>query len=431
MSSPAAEKLSARLRTAQVDARIPAVSAQVGRGGEVLWADQVHATAEHAFRMGSITKTFTAVSVLQCRDAGLLDLDDPLAAHLPVDLPAGVTIRRCLAHLGGVQREPAGDVWAGGPAPDDAGLLAGLADREAQLVPARRFHYSNLAYALLGRVVAERRGAPWYDVVHEHLLAPLQLTRTTVGPSDPAATGGFTEPWTDVVRPEPEFPTHGVAPAAQLWSTAGDLARWGAFLIAPDEALLAATTAREMAEVQVMADTTRWSLAFGLGVMLYRRGDRVLVGHGGAMPGFLSTVVGDPESGTVAAVLTAAGREVDVTGLAAGLLEDALEADPPKPEPWVPGGEPPAEVRALLGHWWTEGSELVLSWHDRLEARLVGTPAWLPPAVFEPAGDGRWLTVSGREAGEILRTHGDGELRWATYALTRAPKSFGELFADA
>jgi CubicO group peptidase (beta-lactamase class C family) len=436
VTSPAADRMSRRLRTAQREQRLPAVSAQVLRAGTPLWGDAVHAGADDAFRIGSITKTFTAVLVLQCRDDGLLALDDPIAAHLPIDLASGVTIRRCLSHLAGVQREPDGDVWAGGPMPDADGLLAALGEQVG--APGRRFHYSNLAFALLGQVAAARRGTSWEVALGAHLLAPLGLTRTTVAPSAPAVTGGFTAPWSDQVHPEPEFPTDGVGPATQLWSTAPDLARWGAFLADPPAAVLAADTLAEMTEVAVMADTLRWSLGYGLGLMLYRRGERILVGHGGAMPGFLAGLAVDRESRTVAAVLTAAGRAADAEGLACGLVEDALEADPPPLEPWNPGGAPPHEVAALLGHWWTEGSEVVFSWHERLEARLVAAPAWRPPAVFErlPSEPERWRTVSGRETGELLRVERDasGEIRaltWATYALTRAPLSFGELFAAA
>lgn len=432
------ERLSRRLREAQRDQRIPAVSAQVRRGDAVLWSDAVHAGPQDAFRIGSVTKTFTAALVLQCRDDGLLGLDDRLGDHVPADVDPGVTVRRALSHLSGIQREPAGDVWAGGPVPDDATLLAGLGRSEQVLAPARRFHYSNLAYALLGRVVADLRGAPWEQVLAERLLGPLGLTRTTAEPSEPYVSGGFTEPWSDHVRPEPEFPTGAVAPAAQLWSTAGDLARWGAFLAAPDPAVLAPETVQEMGEVAVMADAQRWNLAYGLGLMLFRRGDRILVGHGGAMPGFLAALVVDRETRTSVAVLTAAGRGAAPDELALQLLEDSLDAEPPPVEPWVPGDPPPVDVRPLLGHWWTEGSELVISWHGRLEARLVAAPTWRDPAVFERL-DGepeRWRTVSGRESGELLRVvrAPDGSvitLHWATYALTRHPAAFAELLRDS
>lgn len=430
------DRLSRRLREAQRDRRIPAIAAAVRRGADHAWGDAVLAGPDDQFRLGSITKTFTAVLVLQCRDAGLLDLDDPLSAHLPVDLPAGVTVRRVLAHGAGVQREPAGDIWAGGEPPDSAGLLAGVPSAEQVLPPGRRFHYSNLGFALLGELVAARRRMPWADALDAYLLRPLALGRVTLQPTGPSVQGSYVQPYSDQVTAEPHTAMRGVAPAAQLWSTAGDLARWGSFLAAPDPAVLAPATVAEMSEVAVMADPQRWMLAYGLGLMLYRREQRILIGHGGAMPGFLAGLAVDRETRTAAAVLTATGVGADAEVLACQLLEDALAAQPAPIEAWAPGAPPPPEVSTMLGRWWTEGNEVVLSWHGRLEARLVAAPAWRAPAVFErlpEAGSGeQWRTVSGRECGELLRVGRlpDGEpsrVTWAGYVLTRTPDSFADL----
>jgi CubicO group peptidase (beta-lactamase class C family) len=248
------------------------------------------------------------------------------------------------------------------------------------------------------------------------------------------------EPYSDVARAEPRTDAAGVAPAAQLWSTASELARWGSFLAEPDPTVLAPATLEEMCELTVMADAQRWSLGLGLGLMLYRRDGGIFIGHGGAMPGFLAGLLVDRESKSAAAVLTATGVGADAETLAAQLIEDSLDADPRPITPWTPGTTPPAEVVALLGRWWTEGNELVISWHDRLEARLVGAPDWRPPAVFVRLADDdtgeRWRTESGREAGELLRvTRGsDGSvtaMSWATYALTRHPAAFTDLMPPA
>lgn len=421
------DALSRRLREAQRDQRLPAVSAAVVRDGDQLWADTVRCSADQAFRIGSITKTFTAALVLQCRDDGLLDLDDRLCEHLDVAMAKGATVRRALSHLAGVQREPVGDLWAGGPVPTDSELLAGLTRAEAELAPGRRFHYSNVAYALLGLVVAARRSATYASVLSERLLVPLGLDHTSLARPADGAEGGFTEPWTDHVVREPDLAVGALAPAAQLWSTAADVARWGGFLADPDPAVLAPATVAEMAEVAAMRDTDRWHVGYGLGLMLFRRGDRILLGHGGAMPGFLSAFVVDRETRTSSVVLTAAGRGASPDELAMRLLEDSLEAAPPRIEPWLPGEPAPGEVAGLLGHWWLEGTEVTVSWRGRLELRVTAAPEWRPPTVFASRGDGSWLTVQGSEAGEVLRPHADGSLRWATYALTRDPAPFADL----
>jgi hypothetical protein len=90
----------------------------------------------------------------------------------------------------------------------------------------------------------------------------------------------------------------------------------------------------------------------------------------------------------------------------------------------------PAEVEPLLGRWWSEGSELVISYRGgRLELRSADAPAEAPPTVFAPDGDDGFRGVSGPEEGEpleIVRGE-DGaveKLYWATYPMTRAPRSF-------
>ena len=113
-----ADRLERLVATAQAEQRAPSVSAAVFRDGDVLWrralgsadvAAGVDATSDHAYRIGSITKTFTAVCILQLRDAMVLDLDDPLRTHVPEASP-GPTVRDALSHLSGLQREPPGDI---------------------------------------------------------------------------------------------------------------------------------------------------------------------------------------------------------------------------------------------------------------------------------------------------------------------------------
>src|SRR5688500_15848468 len=161
-------------RKVQAEARVPALAVALHRADRPLWQLQVGAAqAESQFRIGSVTKTFTAVLAMQARDDGLLDLDDPIGRHLDVPAHGELTVRRLLSHTSGLQREPYGDVWDTLRAPDVAGLLADLARVERVLPPGRRFHYSNLGYALLGHAVARLRGGTWAEVLTDRILAPL------------------------------------------------------------------------------------------------------------------------------------------------------------------------------------------------------------------------------------------------------------------
>jgi CubicO group peptidase (beta-lactamase class C family) len=437
---PLAGELSRLVHEAQAQDRVPSISAAAIGNAEVVWEEafgladvdsELETTSDTQYRVGSITKTFTAAAVLQLRDAGELDLDDALADHIPEAEHGGLTLRRMLAHVSGLQREPPGRVWETFEFPDREQLVATLSNVERVLAPGATWHYSNLAFALLGEIVARRSGVEYEDYVRERLLEPLGLTRTSFEQKPPAATGYLVEPYSDRVQTERDVRKSAVASAGSLWSTTGDLARWGLFLVDGEEGVLAKETVEEMRRFQSMADADGWKLAWGLGVMLLREGDRIFVGHGGAMPGFLAGLAVSPKerSGAVVLVNTSAGFKTDE--LLRRLASKVADAYPAQPQPWRPSTEVPAELEPLLGRWWSEGDEVVIRYRDgKLEARDAAAPPSAPPSVFEADGVDRFRGVSGPEEGEPLEVVRDenGEvvkLYWATYPLMRTPQIFG------
>jgi len=440
VSAPEAlrEDLARQLAAAQAEQRMPSVSASVFRGDELVWQEALgladaeagtEATPDTQYRIGSITKTFTAVGILQLRDAGELTLDDPLTQHLP-DSAHGPTIGRMLAHSSGLQREPPGEIWETMRAPSRKELLSGTAEAEQVLDPGSWWHYSNLAFALLGEVVARAHGGTWEEALQDRILDPLGLSRTTIEESDPAARGYFVEPYSDAVRLEPELDLGGAGALGKLWSTTGDLGRWGAFLAAGDDRIPAASTLEEMAHVRTMVDHEGWKLAWGTGLELYRSGDHVFVGHGGAMPGHLAGLVVNRKTKIGAAVVTNTGSGAAPEKLALELASAAIEALPVAADPWSPGEPAPPEIEPLLGRWWVEGSEMVFSWRKgRLEGKLVaGTPG-RETSYFVQEGEDVFRSAEGRERGELLRVvrNEDGsveKLYFATYPLRREPSTF-------
>jgi CubicO group peptidase (beta-lactamase class C family) len=427
------EQLSRLLRERQAELRLPSVSAAVGSRGKVVWQDAigvadassgVEPTPEMQYRIGSITKTFTAAAIFELRDEGKLGLDDPLALHVPEAEGSPLTLRRMLAHSSGLQREVPGDVWITLDFPQTSEeLIARLREAEQVLDPGAHWHYSNLAYAMLGEVVSRVSGTAVEHFFEDRLLRPLGLTRTTWKSEPPAASPYLVDPWSDVLRPEPEVERSGATAAAgDLWSTPADLCRWADSLSDRDE----------MHAVQVMADTERWTQAWGLGLALFRRGDRIFFGHGGAMPGFLAVLAWSRSTQTGAAVVTNASTpSLGVQRLGLELADAAVDAFPEEPELWQPGEPPPAELEGVLGHWWAEGTEWIFRFtHGRLEARRDDDPPEQPPSVFDREGPDSYRAVSGRERGERLLVLRDepgvvSELRWATYAFTREPRVIG------
>jgi len=422
----------------QADKRLPSIVAAAVRDGAPVWETAVGtadvsagvgATPDTQYRIGSITKTLTATAVMQLRDAGKLDLEDTLDRHL--DAPAHApTIRRLLSHASGLQRETPGDVWVTLKFLTDEELLRDLGTAEQVLAPGERFHYSNLGFALLGHVVAAAAGQAYEQYVQEHILDPLAMTRTTFRQQGPHAAGYLVEPYRDGVRAEQPVETASFAPSGQLWSTVRDLGRWATFIADPDPAVLAPETVEEMRTVQVIDDHERWTSGYGLGLMLLRDGDRIVAGHGGAMPGFIAGVYASPKDKIGVAALTNSGT-ARLSPLIKQLIAKTIELMPVAPDPWRVDDEPPAEIASALGRWWLEGHEIVFHWRKgRLEARYEGSEDWEPPAVFERAEDDRWRTISGPEHGELLRLErggdgGIGRMYWATYLLTREPTPFG------
>jgi CubicO group peptidase (beta-lactamase class C family) len=431
-----AARLERIVRAHQAERHAPSVVASVVRDGVPAWSTAVgradvagtQARTDSSYRIGSISKTFTAILVMRLRDAGAISLDDPVSAHIPAVGESRVTVRQALGHLSGIQREPPGDIWVSGQMPDWTGLERSLASVEWVLPAGRRFHYSNLGYALLGRVVEERTGRPWAEAVREQICLPLGLEHTHVERPDGAAVGYFVHPWTDAAVVEEPIAVDAVSPAAQLWSTVEDLGRLLTFLAEPDPAVLAGESVDEMATLVVMAEQQRWTLGFGLGLMLLRRGDRVLAGHAGAMPGFLAAAFTSRADRVGAAVLTNTGRGADPVDLAGQLVEAVLDAEPATPPAWTPPPAVPDDLAGVLGSWWHEGVEIVITWRDgALEGRTVGSPEWREPTRWEQVDRDRLRTVAGAEVGEwlLVRRNDSGaviELSWATYLLTRTPQ---------
>ena len=122
-----AATLSAEVADAQRSWRTPGLSVGVARDGELAWSSHVGlarldpptpAHDDTQVMIGSITKSFTAVLVMQLRDEGRLDLEDPLGTWLPESRHASLTVRRLLSHTSGLQREPVGHLWENLDAPD-------------------------------------------------------------------------------------------------------------------------------------------------------------------------------------------------------------------------------------------------------------------------------------------------------------------------
>ncbi|MFF0340959.1 serine hydrolase domain-containing protein [Kribbella sp. NPDC004875] len=427
LRSDTAAALFAEIAAAQSEGRLPSVNAGVVRDGDLVWsgARGRFATGDGAapgpdvqYRVGSITKTLTAILVMQCRDDGLLSLNDAVGKHLPGIAFGDRTIRQLLAHSGGMNAEPAGPWWERNPGVTFDELTAAMDDSQAVGPADRRHHYSNLGYGLLGEIVARLRGTSWFELTQTRILDPLGMRRTTYFPSRPAAEGFSVDPFSGQLVPEPAYDSGAMAPAGQLWSTIEDLARYATFWIDPVHEVLSRESVEEMATPVASDPREGLTASYGLGLRLIADDPHLLIGHTGSMPGFLAGLFVDRVR-RVGAVTLGNATYGRVASLAPELVRILMRHEPPIAQEWVP--EPPlAQGAELLGHWYWGNTPLTIS----ATAGILQLSGGLSTRL-SPLGPDLYVGRDGYLAGEKVRVVRDGDtivhLDAATFVLTRTP----------
>ncbi|WP_406171400.1 serine hydrolase domain-containing protein [Streptomyces sp. NBC_00996] len=427
-----------RIAVAQTEGRAPSLVAAVVRGGETVWNGARTSVDGHGpdenvqYRIGSITKTFTAVLVLRLRDEGVLGLGDALEKHLPGTGAGEVTIAELLAHTGGLAAESPAPWWERTPGSLRPELSDVLGEKPFRHPVGRRHHYSNPGYTLLGALVEELRGAPWEQLLRREVLEPLGLQRTSGRPQAPHAGGWAVHPWADVMMPEPVQDLGRMAPAGQLWSTTADLARFAVFLIRGDDRVLSAESVREMRTPAAPPEAAELAAgaAYGLGMQILHRDGRTLVGHSGSLPGFLAGLAIGVEDDVAAVVLSNCTSGPPALTVAADLVRIVAEAEPRIPEPWRPMTEVDGSVMELVGQWYWGTQAFGLRLAADGDVALEPLSGIGRRARFRANGDGTWTGLDGYYAGELLRAvrRPDGSvshLDLGSFVFTRQPYDEG------
>jgi len=388
--------------------------------GELVWVkatgvrettDKAPVTPDTVFRIASMTKSFTAMSILKLRDEGKLSLDDPVSRYIPAlaDLPyptkdsPAITIRHLLTHSEGFPEDnPWGDRQL---AQTDETVREWIrAGIPFSTPPGTAFEYSNYGFGLLGQVVTRAAGKPYADYVRDNILRPLGMNSSTFDmsavPKDRIALGYRFED--DGWKPEPILEHGAFGAMGGLWTTANDLARYVAFLMSAypprddaDNGPIKRSSAREMQQVGRFQPGSAFRGAvdgplqfnaggygYGLGVSQDCRFAHV-VGHGGGLPGYGSLMRWLPEYGV--GMIAMSNRTYGGFG---GLFGDAAN------ELYKTGGLQPRVVQpspALLTAM-ADVSQLIIKWDDALANRIAADNLFLdvPAAVRKE----RWQSLA-------------------------------------
>jgi CubicO group peptidase (beta-lactamase class C family) len=315
------------LDSVRVYQRIPAISAGVVVGDDLVWAkgygtiDASHtvaATPQTIYSICSISKLFTSISLMQLYEQGKVSLDVPITTYLPwaTIKPAPdsgpITLRGLLTHSSGLPRESDYPYWSGPdfPFPTHEEIREKIATQTALYPAERYFQYSNLGLTLVGETVAAVSGQPYREYAETHVLKPIGLADTRpfmpmelYGKQLAVGYGALKRDGTrDLLKP---FNTRGITPAAGYTSTVADLgkfASWQFRLLRTGQAsALQAPTLREMQRVQFMDPD--WKTSWGLGFGIQRADDHTYVGHGGDCPGYQTVLSMRNEDETAVIVL--------------------------------------------------------------------------------------------------------------------------------
>ena len=320
---------------------------------------KVLATPDTLYRVGSVSKPFTAILLMILVEMGLIDLDAPVQDYLPEFQPKNkygkkITLRQMLSHRSGIVREgPVGNYFDD-THPTLEATVKSLNKTELVYEPGSTTSYSNMALATVGYVVERTQKAPFDTVMRKKLLEPIGMKNSTF---QPTAAHRMLIPkapmWTYIGR---EFPAptmeFGMAPAGNLYSSVNDQAKFLQFLFAGGKGIVKKDTLEQMYKIQFPKKDER--LGFGLGFFVSDLDGKRVIRHGGAVYGFATEFAALPDDKL--GVIVCASKDVAnavTTRVAMTTLKYVLAKKAGKELPKLEHSTPlePGEALALAGRF--------------------------------------------------------------------------------
>ncbi|UCF21563.1 MAG: serine hydrolase [Gemmatimonadota bacterium] len=375
-----------------VGKNLPALSIALIDDQEIVWArgfgfasptDGARATEHTVYRVGSVSKLFTDIAVMQLVERGELDLDAPITRYLSdfePENPFGgqLTLRQLMSHRSGLVREPPVGNYFDPGEPSLAATVASLNSTRLVYAPEKRIKYSNAGIGTVGYVLEVTQGEPFAAYVRRAVLEPLGMESSAFEPEprivDDLATAHM---WTYDGR-EFEAPTFqlGMAPAGSMYSTVLDLGRFLSMLFAggtiEGQMIVRPETLEEMWTPQFAEPGARDG--YGIGFALSQLQGRRRVGHGGAIYGFATSLAALPDErlGVVAVTSRDVANTVveRISDLALSAML-AVREGTALPAPQTTTAITPERARALEGRYGGGGRSVELIERD---GRLFALP---------------------------------------------------------
>jgi len=319
--------------------KLPALSIAIVDDQRIVWARgfgfadparTIPATADTIYRVGSFSKLFTDLAVMQLVEQGKLDLDAPVSRYLPEFAPRSpfktpITLRQLMSHRSGLVREPPAGHYFDPAPPPLVDVVKSLMGTTVLFEPGTRTKYSNAGIAVVGAVVERARGEPFAKAIDRALLSPLGMSRSSFEPSpDLSRQMAHGQMWTydGQTIATPTF-LLGTGPAGNLVSTVADLGRFLSFVFAQGRGstgvVIKPETVRSM--IQPPPGKGGESPSFGLGFAISKLDGERRIGHGAAVYGFATEVEALPDAKLGVVVITA----VDcANGVARRVVEASL-----------------------------------------------------------------------------------------------------------
>jgi len=306
-------------------------------------AKKMSASRDTVYRIGSITKQFTAVMLLQLTESGQLHLSDPVEKYFPeINKVRGrfpnapsITFVQLATMTSGLATEPDHlATYVKGPVSDwEKTLINALPQTKYAFEPGTRFHYSNVGYAILGAALGRSAGRPYVDYVQERIFSLLGMTHSAFEPSSriraKLATGYLVANGkADATASRREHQGRGYkVPNGAIYSTVDDLARFVAFELGggPESVLPTDSVNSNFKRIMTMSGDLK--SGYGIGFMVFRKGDFIVRGHSGAVAGYQAEAIFDSRSNLGVIVLrNVSGGKFNVPGLALQALEQLAAA---------------------------------------------------------------------------------------------------------